>query len=68
MNSMKREKDRTLKDELSMSVAIQYAPGEEWRNSSRRNQKRLHQSRNNAQLWMCLVAKAESVAAKNNIA
>ena len=37
MNSMKRQKDRTLKDELR-SVGARYAPGEEWRNSSRRNE------------------------------
>ena len=33
MNSMKRQKDRTLKDELSRSVGAQYATGEEWRNN-----------------------------------
>ena len=38
MNSMKRQKDRTLKDELSRSVGAQYTPGEEWRNSSRKNE------------------------------
>ena len=32
MNSMKKQKDRTLKDELPRSVGVQYAPGEEWRN------------------------------------
>ena len=37
MNSMKRQKDRTLKDELPRSVGAQYATGEEWRNSSRKN-------------------------------
>ena len=37
MNSMKRQKDRTLKDELPRSAGAQYAPGEEWRNSSRKN-------------------------------
>ena len=37
MNSMKRQKDMTLKDELSRSVGAQYATGEEWRNSSRKN-------------------------------
>ena len=37
MNSMKRQKDATLKDELSRSVDAQYATGKEWRNSSRRN-------------------------------
>ena len=37
MNSMKRQKDRTLKDELR-SVGARYATGEEWRNCSRRNE------------------------------
>ena len=37
MNSMKRQKDRTLKDELPMLVVAQYAAGEEWRNNSRKN-------------------------------
>ena len=31
MNSMKRQKDRTLKDGLPRSVGVQYATGEEWR-------------------------------------
>ena len=38
MNSMKRLKDMILKDEIPRSVAAQYATGEEWRNSSRRNE------------------------------
>ena len=38
MNSMKRQKDRTLKDELRRSVGAQYATGEEWRNNSRKNE------------------------------
>ena len=38
MNSMKRQKDRTLKDELSRSVGAQYATGEQWRNNSRKNE------------------------------
>ena len=37
-NSMKRQKDRTLKDELPRSVGAQYATGEEWRNNSRKNE------------------------------
>ena len=37
MNSMKRQKDMTMKDELPRSVGAQYASGEEWRNSSRKN-------------------------------
>ena len=38
MNSMKRQKDRTLKDELPRSVGAQYATGEEWRNNSRKKE------------------------------
>ena len=37
MNSMKKKKDRTLKDELLRLVGAQYATGEEWRNNSRKN-------------------------------
>ena len=37
MNGMKRQKGRTLKDELPMLVVAQYATGEEWRNNSRKN-------------------------------
>ena len=35
---MKRQNDMTLKDELPRSVRAQYATGEEWRYSSRRNE------------------------------
>ena len=38
MNSIKRQKDTTLKDELSRSVGTQYATGEEWRNKFRKNE------------------------------
>ena len=38
MNSMKRQKDRTLKDELLRSVGAQYATGDQWRNNSRKNE------------------------------
>jgi len=38
MNSMKRQKDMTLKDELPRSVGAQYATGEDWRNGSRKNE------------------------------
>ena len=37
MNSMKRQKDRTLKDELLRSIGAQYI-GEEWRNNSKKNE------------------------------
>ena len=35
---MKRQKDRTLKDELLRSVGAQYATGDQWRNNSRKNE------------------------------
>ena len=38
MKSMKRKKDMTLKGELTRLVDAQYANGEEWRNSSRKNE------------------------------
>ena len=38
MNSMKRQKDRTLKDELPRSAGAQYATGDQWRNNSRKNE------------------------------
>ena len=38
MNSMKRQKDRTLKDELTRLVHAQYATGDQWRNNSRKNE------------------------------
>ena len=38
MNSVKRQKYRTLKDELPQSVGAQYAPGDQWINNSRKNE------------------------------
>ena len=38
MNSMKRQKDRPLKDELPRSVGAQYDTGDQWRNSSIKNE------------------------------
>ena len=38
MNSMKGQKDRILKEKLPRSVGAQYAPGDQWRNSSRKNE------------------------------
>ena len=38
MNSMKRQNDRTLKDELTRSVGAQYTTGDQWRNNSRKNE------------------------------
>ena len=69
MNNMKRQKDMTLENEISKLESIQYATGEEQRaitNSFRKNE--TGQTRNNAQLWKCLVVKVNSDAIKNNIA
>ena len=38
MNGMKRQKDRTLKDELPRLIGAQYATGDQWRNNSRENE------------------------------
>ena len=37
-NSVKRQKDRTLKDELPRLAGAQYATGDQWRNNSRKNE------------------------------
>ena len=38
MNSMKRQKDMTLKDELPRLIGAQYTTGDQWRNNSRKNE------------------------------
>ena len=38
MNSMKRQNDRIVKEELPRSVGAQYATGDQWRNNSRKNE------------------------------
>ena len=38
MNSMKKQKDMTLKDELPRLVGAQYVTGDQWRNNSRKNE------------------------------
>ena len=64
MNSLKRQKDITLKDELPRSVGAQY---EEWRNNSKKNEE-MELKQNNTQLWMWLVMEVKFNAVKNNIA
>ena len=51
MNSMKRQKDRTLKDELPSLVGAQYATGNQWRNNSRKNEE-AEPKQKNTQFWM----------------
>ena len=67
MNSLKRQKDMTLKDELPRSVGAQYATGDQWRNNSRKNEE-MSQSKNSGQLWRRLVKEVKSNAIKSNIA
>ena len=67
MNSMKMQKDMTLKDELPRLVGIQYAPRKEWRNNSRKNEE-MEPKWKNAQLWMWLVMEEKFDAVKNTIA
>ena len=67
MNSMKRQKDRTLKDEPSRLVGGQYATGDQWRNNSRKNEG-MEPKQKQYQLWMRLVIEARSDAVNSNIA
>ena len=67
MNSMKRQKNRTLKDELSVWVGVQYATGDQWRSNSRKNEE-MSQSKNSTQLWMRLLKEVKFNAVKSNIA
>ena len=66
MNSMKRQKDRTLKEELPRSVGAQYAVGESGEITPEK-MKRQSQSENNTQLWM-LVMEVKFNVVKSNIA
>ena len=67
MNSMKRQKDRTLKAELPRSVGTQYATGDQWRNNSRKNEG-MEPKQKQHQLWMGMVLEARFDAVKSNIA
>ena len=67
MDIMKRQKDRTLKDELPRLVGAQYATGDPWRNNYRKNEEK-ESKQKQPQLWMWLVMGVKSDAVKNNIA
>ena len=67
MNSMKGQNDRILKEELPRSVNAQYATGDHGEITPER-MKGWTQSKNNTQLWMCLMLEARSDAVKSNIA
>ena len=67
MNSMKRQNDRTLKEELPGSVGAQYAPGISGEITPER-MKGWSQSKKNTHLRISLVIEARSDAVKSNIA
>ena len=68
MNSMKREKDRTLKDELPRLVGAQYAPGDQWRNKSRKNEDMEPKQQHHPVVDGSEVMEVKSDAVKSNIA
>ena len=67
MNSMRRQNDRILEEELPRSVGAQYATGDQWRDNSRKN-KRVEPKQKQYQLWMELVIEARFDTVKSNIA
>ena len=67
MNSMKRQKDRTLKDVLPRSVGVQYATDDQRRNNSKENEE-MEAKQKHHQLWMGMVIEARSDAVKSNTA
>ena len=66
MNSMKRQNDRILKEDLPRSVGAQYATGDQWRNNSRKNEG-MEPKQKETQLWMGLGIEARSDSVKSNI-
>ena len=66
MNSMKRQKDRTLKDELPRSVGAQYATGDQWRNNARKNEE-MEPKQKQHPVVDVTVMKVKSDAVKSNI-
>ena len=66
MNSMKRHKDRTLKDEFPRSVGAQNATREEWRNNSRKNEEmESKQKQQPVVMWLVMEVKFDAVKSNN---
>ena len=61
MNSMKRQKDRTLKDELPRLVGAQYATGDQWRNNSKKNEETEPKQKQHTVLWMYVTGDGSKV-------
>ena len=69
MNSMKRQKDRTVKDEFSRSVGAQYATSDQWRSNYRKNEKKeSKQKKKNPVVYVTGDGSKKFNAEKNNIA
>ena len=66
MNSVKTQKDRTLKEELPRSVGAQYATGDQWRSNSRKNEE-MELKQKQHPVVDVLVMEAKSDAVKSNI-
>ena len=67
MNSMKRQNNRILKEELPRSVHAQYATGDQWRNNSRKNEG-MEPKQKQYPVVDVLGDRSRSNAIKNNIA
>ena len=67
MDSMKRQNDRILKEELPRSVGAQYTTGDRWRNNSRKNEG-MEPKQYQYPVVVWLVIEARSDAVKSNIA
>ena len=66
MNSMKRQYDRILKEELPGLVGAQYATGDQWRNNSRKNEEMEPKQKQNPVVDV-MVIEIKSDAVKNNV-
>ena len=64
---MKRQKDRTLKDELPRSVGAQYAPGDQWRNNYKKTEE-MEPKQKQHPVVDVMVMEARSNGVKSNIA
>ena len=67
MSSMKRQKYRTLKDELHRSVSASYATREEWRNNTRKNEEMEPKQKQHPAVDVTVI-EVKSNAVKSNIA
>ena len=68
LNSMKRQKDRKLKDELPRSVGAQYATGDQRRNNSRKNEEMEPKQKQHPVVDVTGDGSKKSDAVKSNIA